>query len=268
VKKLLIATALIVALIPFAVAQDNRAPQASLDRHVDVRIPARAAVLGHEVRHQEPNGPKYCRPCLFYAGDMDPNNQNTNGLANEVDITISTGAAVYAPFIVPVNKTWTVTGLFTNNFLSAGVLDPATSPYEVRKGIPKAGGTGGTLVCHGKLASTATATGRNDFGFNEYTVAVKGIKNCTLSGGSVKGGKKYWESVVPYCTNTGDNNCTNGYRGFESNDEDVPALNHFGLNEPANDSFFNSVFFGATWSPTSNFQGSTRFSDGVSGTSN
>jgi len=259
VKKMLFAAALIAALITLAAAQDSRVPQASLDREVDVRVPARAAVLGNPHRPEAPKAPAYCKPCLFYAGDFDSNASDANGLANEFDVTISSGAAVYAPFVATKGKTWTVTGLFTNNFLSAGVLDPATSPYEIRKGIPKAGGTGGKLVCHGKKKSTATATGRSDFGFNEYTVAVKGITKCTLTGGT-----KYWESVIPFCTASGDSNCTNGYRGFETNDDGAQA-NHVGV-EPANNSFFNSVFFGATWSPSSNFQSSSRFSDGVVGT--
>ena len=40
-KKMIYVAALLAALIPFAVAQDNsRLPQASLDREVDVRVPA------------------------------------------------------------------------------------------------------------------------------------------------------------------------------------------------------------------------------------
>ena len=259
-KKMLFAAALIAALIPFAVAQDSRAPQASLDREVDVRVPARAAVLGNP-RHVTPKAPSYCKPCLFYAGDFDSNASDANGLANEFDVTINTGAAVYAPFKVPAGKTWTVTGLFTDNFQSAQTLDPKTSPYEVRKGIPAAGGTGGKLVCHGKKTATAVPTGLSGFGFNVYAVKVKGIAKCTL-----KGGVKYWESVIPYCTNPNDSDCANGYRAFEANDDGAMA-NHFGPKEPANNSFFNSVFFGATWSPSSNFQSSSRFSDGVIGTS-
>jgi hypothetical protein len=263
VKKIIFAAALIAALIPFAVAQDSATASASMDRKIDVRVP----VLGHSSagRH-EPNGPKYCQPCLFYGGDLDSNDSDANGLANENDLIVN-GAAVYTPFIVPVNKTWTVTGLFTNNQMDTGVLDPATSPYEVRNGIPAAGGTGGNLICHGTVAATSVPTGRNAFGRNEYTVAVK-VNNCSLKGGPNKGGRKYWVSVVPTCTNTSDGNCA--ARSFESNTEDTAwSLNHhFGLREPANDSFFNSAFFGVTFAPTTEFQASIWFSAGVSGTSN
>jgi len=257
-KKMLFAAALVAALIPFAAAQDShRLPQASLDREVDVQVPARPAVLGNP-RIQVPGAPSYCKPCLFYAGDFDSNASDANGLANEFDLIISSGAAVYAPFLVPAGKTWTVTGLFTDNFEGSATLDPATSPYEVRKGIPTAGGTGGHLVCHGSAKSTNTDTHLSDFGFEVYATKVK-VKKCSLKAG------KYWESVIPYCTNPNDSACTNNYRGFEANDDGAMA-HKVGKPEPANNSFFNSVFFGATWSPSSNFQSSSRFSDGVIGT--
>jgi hypothetical protein len=256
-KKLIFAAALITALIPFAAAQEVRLPQASLDRDVDVQVPGRAAVLGNPP-HQVPGAPSYCKPCLFYAGDFDSTASDANGLANEKDIIVSTGAAVYSPFLVPRGGTWHVTGLFTDDFLSAKVLDPPTSPYEIRTDIPAGGGSGGKLVCHGKLHATAIPTGLSDFGYEIYAVRVEGIKKCRLKTGT------YWESVVPYCTNSKDNACAD-YRGFEANDDGAMAHRHGPL-EPANDSFFNSVFFGAVWEPSSEQQSSGRFSAGVIGT--
>jgi hypothetical protein len=73
-------------------------------------------------------------------------------------------------------------------------------------------------------------------------------------------------SVVPYCTNASKCNLYGDYRGFEANDDG--AMDHrFGPLEPANNSFFNSVFFGAVWQPSSEQQSSSRFSVGVEGTS-
>jgi hypothetical protein len=259
-KKMFFALVLIGAVISIAVAQDSRMPQASLDREVTLPVPAGEAVLGNPT-HQTQAPPKYCRPCLFYAGDFDSNATDANGLANEFDVIVSTGAAVYTPFIVPKGKTWTVTGLFTNDFLSGWMLDPATSPYEIRKGIPAAGGSGGKLVCHGRLKSTAIQTGIiRGYPFLIWAVSVRGIKGCTLKSG------KYWMSVIPYCTDPNDGTCENGYRSMLSNDDG--ALNHrFGPLEPANDSFFNSTYFGANWDPSSKWQNSVRFSVGVEGTS-
>ena len=257
-KKMICVLALVAALIPFAVAQNNsRLPQASLDREVDVRVPATPgspAVLGNP-RHVTPAPPSYCKPCLFYAGDFDSNASNANGLANEVDTIVSSGAAVYTPFIINETRPWTVTGLFTDNFASLSTLDPATSPYEIRQFIPAAGGSGGKLVCHGVAASTNTDTGLSDFGYEVYATKVK-VTNCTL-----KGSHKYFESVVPYCTGS---ECSN-YRAFEANDEGAMA-HRFGPLEPANDAFFNSVFFGAVWQPTSDQGQPGRFSAGVIGT--
>lgn len=256
-KTTLLASALIAVLISYAAAQElSSAPKASLDPE-----PARATDLASPSQ-RVPGPPKYCKPCLFYAGDFDSNASDANGLPNEVDIIVSTGAATYTPFIVPKGKTWTVTGLFTNNFLIAPTLDPVISPYEIREGIPKGGGNGGKLVCHGRKPVTLTNAGVcNGCAIQVYATKVEHIRSCRLQAG------KYWLSVIPYCTNPNDSACTNGYRAYLSNDDGAMA-HRFGPLEPANDSFFNSKFFGANWEPSSEQQSSKRFSVGVEGTSN
>src|SRR6202035_2603085 len=255
-KKMLFAAALTAGLITIAAAQDTRLPQASLDREVNLPGPAQAEALGNPP-HQDPTPPSYCKPCLFYAGDFDSNASDANGLANEVDVIVSTGAAVYTPFVVPKGKTWTVTGLFTNNFMASYALDPRIIPYEIRKGIPKAGGDGGQLVCHGRKPGTLVDLSVCEW-YQCYATIVSNIKGCRLPAG------KYWMSVVPYCTNS--ISCDSGdWRAFLSNDDG--AMNHrFGPLEPANNSFFNSVYFGANWEPSSEQQSSSRFSVGVEGT--
>ena len=263
-KTTLFAAALVAVLMPFAAAQDqdndndnDRLPQASLDREINIPRAAGTVASGRLPQAQTP--PTFCKPCLFYAGDFDSNASDANGLANEVDIVVSTGAATYTPFIVPKGKTWTVTGLFTIEFMSDMNPDPKIAPYEIRKGIPKKGGNGGQLVCHGKRTATVIDTGIcQGFGFECYAVEANHVKGCRLPSG------KYWMTVIPYCTNKNDNNC-DGWRAFVTNDDG--AMNHrFGPLEPANDSFFNSVFYGAVWEPSSEQQSSTRFSVGVEGT--
>ncbi len=257
-KKMLLVMALIAVLIPIAAAQDSSLPQASLDREVGVAR-AVAANLATPL-HSTTGPPSYCKPCLFYAGDFDPYASDANGLANEFDLIVSTGAATYVPFIVPKGKTWTVTGLFTNNFMASETLDPKVTPYEVRKGIPHFGGSGGHLVCHGKkLGKFAYPFLCDDFGYLCYAVIADTIKGCRLPSG------KYWMSVIPYCTNKNDGQCQNGYRAFVTNDDGAMA-HRYGPLEPANNSFFNSVFFGANWEPSSEQQSSSRFSVGVEGT--
>ena len=107
-KKMLFAASLMAALISITAAQDNHFPQASLDREVNLPVPAHEEALGNSPQRKSAP-PSYCKPCLFYAGDFDSNASDANGLANEVDVLVSTGAAVYTPFIVPQGKTWTVT---------------------------------------------------------------------------------------------------------------------------------------------------------------
>jgi 3D (Asp-Asp-Asp) domain-containing protein len=258
-KKMPLAAAFMAALISIAVAQDSRLPEASLDREVRVPVSGGAAV-SRDTPHQSLTPPSYCKPCLFYAGDFDSDASDANGLANEFDVVVSTGATTYTPFIVPKGKTWTVTGLFTNNFMSSMTLDPKVIPYEVRKGIPKSGGNGGKLVCHGRKSGTLVFPFQcDDFGFSCYAAIVKTIKGCRLPAG------KYWMSVVPYCTNTRDGACENSWRAFVAND-DGAMVHRYGPLEPANDSFFNSVYFGANWEPSSEQQSSSRFSVGVEGT--
>ena len=251
-KLTLLASALVAVLISYAAAQDLSAPNASLDPE-----PATASSLASAAHI--PGPPTYCKHCLFYAGDFDSNASDANGLPNEFDLIVSTGAAVYAPFIVPKGKTWTVTGLFTDNFLSINVLDPVSIPYEIRKDIPPLGGNAGKLVCHGRKPGTLVDTRITEF-CCIYAVIVSNIKDCHLPAG------KYWMSVIPYCTNPNDSSCENSYRGFVMNDDGAMA-HRFGPLEPAHNSFFNSVFFGANWEPTSYVQTSARFSVGVEGTS-
>jgi hypothetical protein len=262
-KATLLVSALVAVLMSFAAAQDNdRLPQASLDREINIQAPARAAVSDN-LPHPTLTPPSYCKPCLFYAGDWDPYASDANGLPNEVDIIVSTGAAVYTPFIVPKGKTWIVTGLFTSNifFDPDGTIDPKILPYEIRRSIPKAGGNGGQLVCHGRKPATMVyqhIDWCNDWEFC-YATIVNGIKGCRLPAG------KYWMSVVPYCTNKKDYACTNRYRAFLANDDGAMA-HRYGPMEPANDSFFNSEFYGAVWQPSTEQQTSKRFSVGVEGT--
>ena len=246
-KTTLLAFALVAVLISCAAAQDND-PQASLD-------PRGEAV--HTKLPQAQTPPNFCQPCLFYAGDFDSNASDANGIPNEVDLIVSTGAAVYAPFIVPKGKTWTVTGVLTVSILGGDIVDPATIPYEVRKDIPKSGGNGGQLVCHGKKPAIVIDTGIcQDFGLPCYAIIVGNIKGCRLPSG------KYWLSLVPDCTNK---NLCGDWRAFVMNDDGAMA-HRYGPLEPANNSFFNSEYYGAVWEPSTEQQSSTRFDVGVRGT--
>jgi len=191
-------------------------------------------------------------PCLFYGGDLVVNPVGpaiANGLSNETTTLIPGtpyGGATWVPFTVPAGQTWTVTGLFTNNQSTYGVLDQATEPdsaafWSINQDVEA--GSAGTVVASGTSAATSTPTGRSAFGLNEYTVQVTGI-SVTLAAGS------YWMIVVPICTNAADPFCFG--RFFLSDVEYVNVLptNARGPAEPVDDSFFDSPFFLLTFDPT------------------
>src|SRR6202142_4115548 len=148
--------------------------------------------------------------CLFYGGDFldDPLYPPAlaNGLANENTLLVTGtpyGAATWVPFTVPAGEKWEVTGLFTNNLATYGVLDQGTLPtsvayWSINEGV--FAGSGGTVVDSGTSPATSTPTGRAAFSLTEFTVQVTRL-SVTLTAGS------YWMAVVPICTNTANPYC-------------------------------------------------------------
>jgi hypothetical protein len=185
---------------------------------------------------------------LFYGGDFDPNNPNANGLANENDAIVGGnpyGAATYQNFVKPINETWQITSIFTNNLSQ---LTPNAGYWEVRTGMSE--GNGGTLVASGTGSITHTPTGRSAFGYDEYTDNIH-TGPVDLEGG---GPIIFWIGGVPVCLPC------NG-RSFNSNT--------FGLNKIGNDTdnlqFWNSAFFGANYTNANNEGVFQDFSTGVIG---
>ncbi|HXW93169.1 MAG TPA: hypothetical protein VEK33_21650 [Terriglobales bacterium] len=191
--------------------------------------------------------------CLFYGGDFVNNPLGPpflpNGLANENDVFVPGtpyGAATWVPFTVPAGQTWAVTGLFTNNLSSYGVLDqspiqPVAAAYwSINEDIEP--GSAGTVVASGTSAATSTPTGRAAFDLIEYTVQVTGLSFDLTSG-------SYWMIVVPLCTNTADPYCSGVF--FESDVEylNVTPTNAFGPAEPVYAAFFDSPAFGFSFDP-------------------
>jgi hypothetical protein len=190
--------------------------------------------------------------CLFYGGDFlfDPLYPPAlaNGLANESTLFAPGtpyGAAVWVPVTVPAGEKWEVTGLFTNNLASFGVLDQGTQPTSVAYWSINEGmfaGSAGTVVDSGTSPATSTPTGRAAFGLSEYTVQVTGL-SITLTAGS------YWMAVVPVCTNTANPYCDGVF--FESDVEyiNTTPTNAFGPAEKIDASFFDSPLFGLSFYP-------------------
>jgi hypothetical protein len=182
-----------------------------------------------------PGPPKYCSPCLFYAGDWNNTDPNWDAVA-DWDLPIYGQAALYTPFSVPKGKTWTVTAIFANvGFISTNKMDPGMPEWSINSGMSP--GNGGKVIASGRTTNgTAKPTGRKGKWAGlpeviEYTVMVKLPKPVRLAGG-----KTYWESVVPPCTNTHDSTCFQTIYYYETDTYDPthtkPGAHAFGPKQP------------------------------------
>src|SRR5262249_24755859 len=140
---------------------------------------------------------------------------------------------------------WTLTSVFSDNLANTNITG---ATWEIRQGISE--GNGGTLIASGSTTTPlVTPTGRSGFGFTEFMVEVTGL-NVSLSPGT------YWLNVTVVGDLTG--------RSFDSttsgaNCVGTPCGNNL-------NAFFNSNFFGANFTSTSNQGQPTDFSMGVDGT--
>ena len=257
VRNSLLAALLVAALVPVTMWAQNS--QAKTPSFINPKILGSA-----NQRNGNPaTAPSYCNPCLFYGGDWDPNSSVWVAYANW-DTTALGQATVYVPFLVPTGKTWTVTGLFTNDLaLNISGIDPQTAAWAITSGVSK--GIGGTTVASGTAAATFNPTGRNyQNTYYEYTTLVN-IPAVTLQSGI------YWLSVVPPCTNSSDSAC--GSAAYYITDS-TSRTNEVGNPEPAHRSFTNSATFGYNYinlcSPTEGYfpPSCSVMSGGVIGTSN
>jgi hypothetical protein len=222
-----------------------------------------AFAAGQEAASKTPRPPSFCKPCLWYAGDFNPKNSKANAVSNEKDITLDQ-SAVYVPFTVPRGKIWTITGAFGVVLSTVSVIDPAQADWSFSKGVSN--GNGGTLIKSGTSPATAKTLGCNGgIDLDCLGILVKGLKVKLKAG-------QYWLTVVPYCTNQGDNQCQSA-RYFLADVEDKPPLNHFGPKDVLDASYFDSQGFGffyvPTWGPSGVCAGlgCDMFSAGLLGTS-
>jgi hypothetical protein len=183
--------------------------------------------------------------CVFYGGNFDPNNANANALANENDAIVN-GNPYGAETIQNFNWSGgTIQGLFTNN-LSA--LNPTSGYWEIRQGLSE--GNPGTLIASGTGGGTDfrhTPTGNSAFGYDEFTDAVK--TSVTIGPG------KYWFSVVP-------NDLNNANRSFNTNT--FVSGGAIG-SDTDNEQYFDSAFFGVSFTNANNEGVFQDFSSGVIG---
>lgn len=64
-------------------------------------------------------------PCIYYGGDIDPNDPQETGLNNENTLFVTTQLWTYTEINIPVALAVKVSAAFTNNLQTYGVIDPA-----------------------------------------------------------------------------------------------------------------------------------------------
>ncbi len=229
-KRTLFAVALVITVSLSAAAAQHKTP--ALSHH---RAGNAAAELQDTKESPNPSVPAECNPCLFYGGDLNPNDNNAVGFSDENTLLIVGGGSTYGEVNIPTGTTVTVKGILFNVQADAA-FDPMTASYDIRTGVSE--GNGGTSVASGSVGISVAATGNNFLGVNEYSI-VAVFPSLTLVSGD------YWMNVTPNCTNTLDGSCS-VFRQFVSNTTQRTNALHESW-QPAHEMFFNSSFFGFTW---------------------
>jgi hypothetical protein len=180
----------------------------------------------------------FCKGCLFYSGDIDPSNANTDGLLTE---NASLLVQVYSAFTVPSGKPWHVNGVFINVLSSVSAVDPSVTQWSILQGVGS--GVPGELLFSGASNATITPTGRSFDSLTEYTVSLK------LKGSIVLQPGTYFLNVTPQCSNPADSTCSSALY-YESDVEDASPTNHIGPSNVLDDSFVNTSFLPYSFAPT------------------
>ena len=151
-------------------------------------------------------------PCIYYGGDIDPNDPQENAFTNENTLLIPV-SWTYNEINVPA-VSLRISAAFSNNLQTFGLIDPDTANWDFRIGVREE--YGGTSIASGTSPAKLTDTGRNAFSFEEYELLVK--TPVTLPAGHV------WFDVEPNCTNPENPDCSEG-RYFESDTDGLNGIN-------------------------------------------
>jgi hypothetical protein len=238
VKKILFAATLIAAFSVFAMGATI---------HKTAKESGNAALRGGQISLSAPHAcsVEKSHPCVYYGGDIDPNDPEENGLSNENDLFIA-NSWTYTEVDAPIGAR--LAGAFSNNLSTYGVIDPKTANWDFRTGVSE--GNGGTDIKSGTGPAEFTATGRNAFGFNEYELL-------TATSVSVSAGDVFF-GVQPNCTNANDEDCSNDPRYFESDTDGLNGINSkytVTSNTGFGPVFESPTFFGVNWASWCNDEG-------------
>jgi hypothetical protein len=164
---------------------------------------------------------------LWYNGNAD----QRDAIGNQTGIA---DGLVYDDFIVPVNQTFTITAVFSNDAMPNGVGSNMTAYWEIRSGV--SAGDGGTLLASGDGADTTTNSGTTfNFGGLSYPIYQNEVSGLSVT----LGPGTYWLAVAPDVSNSGSYIVTTSGSGAIGT-------------PPGNDgnSYFSSTFFGDSFLPT------------------
>jgi hypothetical protein len=207
--------------------------------------------------------PGACSPCLWYAGDFDPSNANSNGDVNMDNTSYPEENQIWVPFIPapdgnPLHKHVLISAVTFNELATTPNTDPPADfdgmSYAFRTGVSS--GDGGTLGKHGTCPATmVTYTGVTYKGYHEYSFTCQlGAKADKLAVGTI-----YWVNVTPTFTET--------TYAFLDNAIDLPELNHLGWGDDFYNSFINGAFFDFNFIPATSVSPSfEQFSVAIAGT--
>ena len=101
-------------------------------------------------------------------------------------------------------------------------------------------GSGGTDVASGSGTQTTSTTGRDPFGYVEYSTSVNFTKKLTP-----KAGTTYFVNESPQCTDSSNSVCSELQFFADNTTEQTNGIN--AKLQPSYDAFFNSAYFGYTW---------------------
>ena len=233
-KKLMLSLALAAGLIGYALASASaQSPSTTALETVSDAADAAPAVGGEFTPDGHPStAPSFCKPCLYYSGDFDPANEQSNGQFNGNNLGAL--AYIYTPVSIPTGRTWKVTGLignFINLNSGGGIVDPATAGWSIWQGV--AAGVPGTLIASGVAPVTVTPTGRMLNAFVEYNVVAKFKPAIKLPAGT------YFVNLLPQCTNPANVKCSSNT--FQISVADASPPHQFGSPNLLNASFFYSA---------------------------
>ncbi len=233
-SKTLFTLTLIASLGLLAAAQDSRVSPPLTARDNTQVMSAQPGT--QSVMKMGSSFPPFCHPkvCLYYAGDFDSKNPNSNGLFNANNPGQDMDGQVWVGVKPP--RTATVTGGTFNEFFSSSEYS-GTNPTPFQTQINIVEGAGGTVVCNTSGTATMQLYGDAEFGLAQYSYTIKKLKKtCKIQAGS-KGAT--YVNLLP--------TSNNGF-GFLVNVEDAKPRYHRGWKNDLDDCYFNSSSFGYSYS--------------------